>query len=32
VTYTAIGLLRAARRERDVASAATAAEAQPAAS
>jgi uncharacterized membrane protein YfcA len=32
VTYTAVGLLRAARRERDVASAATAAEAQPATS
>ncbi len=32
VTYTAIGLLRAARRERDLASTATAAEAQPAAS
>jgi len=31
VTYTAIGLLRAAQRERDVASAATRAEAQPAA-
>ncbi|MEP6492907.1 MAG: sulfite exporter TauE/SafE family protein [bacterium] len=30
VTYTAINLLRAARRERDVASAATSAEAQPA--
>jgi uncharacterized membrane protein YfcA len=32
VTYTAVSLLRAARRERDIASAATAAEAQPAAS
>jgi len=30
VTYAAIGLLRAARRERDIASAATAAETQPA--
>jgi uncharacterized membrane protein YfcA len=30
VTYTGIGLLRAARRERDIAGAATAAEAQPA--
>jgi uncharacterized membrane protein YfcA len=32
VTYTAVSLLRAARRERDLASTATAAEAQPAAS
>jgi uncharacterized membrane protein YfcA len=32
VTYTAVSLLRAARRERDIASTATAAEAQPAAS
>jgi uncharacterized membrane protein YfcA len=32
VTYTAIGLLRAARRERDLAATATAAEAQPATS
>jgi hypothetical protein len=32
VTYTAVSLLRAARRERDIASTATAAEAQPATS
>jgi uncharacterized membrane protein YfcA len=32
VTYTGVSLLRAARRERDLASTATAAEAQPAAS
>ena len=32
VIYTAINLLRSARRERDVASASTAAEAQPVAS